>query len=77
METLEVAARYFDAWNRRDPEGIAAAFVPDGTYTDPTLPQELGPAGTAEYARGLFTGFPDLAFEIASAAECGLGTVAA
>jgi steroid delta-isomerase-like uncharacterized protein len=77
METLEVAAQYFDAWNRRDPEGIAATFVPDGTYRDPSVPEGLGPAGTAEYARGLFAGFPDLAFEIASAAECGPGTVAA
>jgi steroid delta-isomerase-like uncharacterized protein len=77
MEALEVAAQYFDAWNRRDPEAIAAVFVPEGTYTDPTVPEGLGPAGTAEYARGLFTGFPDLAFQIESAAECGPGTIAA
>jgi steroid delta-isomerase-like uncharacterized protein len=77
MEALEVAGRYFDAWNRRDPEAIAAIFVPDGTYTDPTVPEGLGPTAAGEYARGLFTAFPDLAFEIVSAAECGSGTVAA
>ena len=77
MEALEVATRYFDAWNRRDPEAIAGILVPDGTYTDPTVPDGLGAAATGEYARGLFTGFPDLAFEIVSAAECGAGTVAA
>jgi steroid delta-isomerase-like uncharacterized protein len=77
MEALEVAAQYFDAWNRRDPEGIAAIFVPEGTYTDPTVPEGLGPAGTAEYARGLFTGFPDLSFQVESAAECGPGTIGA
>jgi steroid delta-isomerase-like uncharacterized protein len=77
MEALEVAAQYFDAWNRRDPEAIAAIFVPDGTYTDPAVPEGLGPAATGEYARGLFTGFPDLDFEIVSAAECGSGTIAA
>jgi steroid delta-isomerase-like uncharacterized protein len=77
MGALDVAARYFDAWNRRDPGAIAAVFVPDGTYTDPNVPEGLGPAATGEYARGLFTGFPDLAFEIESADECGPGTIAA
>ena len=77
MEALEVAMQYFEAWNRRDPEAIAAILVPDGTYTDPSVPQGLGPAAAGEYARGLFAGFPDLAFEIVSATECGAGTVAA
>ena len=42
MEPIEVAHRYFDAWNARDPEGVAACFAPGGTYTDPTtLSQRL------------------------------------
>jgi steroid delta-isomerase-like uncharacterized protein len=77
MEALELATRYFDAWNRRDPEAIAAALAPDGTYSDPNVPAGLGPEATAEYAGGLFAAFSDLAFELTSAAECGQGTVAA
>ena len=77
MEALDVATRYFDAWNRRDPEAIAAILAPDGTYADPNVPDGLGPAGTAEYAGGLFSAFSDLAFEVEWAAECGDGTVAA
>ena len=57
--------RYFDAWNARDPDAVAAAFAVDGTYTDPTVG---GPplAGTAiaEHARALLAAFPDLSFEI-------------
>ncbi len=59
------------------PGAIAAAFAPDGTYTDPNVPDGLGPAATADYARGLFAAFSDLAFEVEWAAECGGGTVAA
>jgi steroid delta-isomerase-like uncharacterized protein len=77
MEALELATRYFDAWNRRDPEAIAAALAPDGTYSDPNVPDGLGPAATGDYARGLFSAFSDLAFEVERAAACGGGTVAA
>jgi steroid delta-isomerase-like uncharacterized protein len=77
MEPLEVAAGYFDAWNRRDPEAIAASFAPDGTYSDPGVPDGLGPAATGHYAGGLFAAFSDLAFEVEWAGECGGETVAA
>jgi steroid delta-isomerase-like uncharacterized protein len=61
---LAVADRYFDAWNRRDPDAIAAVLAEDGTYADPNVPAGIGPRATAEYAAGLFAGFPDLAFEV-------------
>ncbi len=77
MEALEVATRYFEAWNRRDPEAIAAILAPDGTYADPNVPDGLGPAATAGYAGGLFAAFSDLAFEVEWAAACGGGRVAA
>ena len=77
MDALRVADRYFDAWNRRDPEGIAASLGEDGTYSDPNVPDGLGPAATAEYAAGLFAGFPDLAFAIEQEAACGDGLVCA
>lgn len=77
MDASAVAERYFDAWNRRDPEAIAAVFADDGTYADPNVPDGLDPPATAAYAAGLFAAFPDLAFEIVSAGERPDGTVAA
>jgi steroid delta-isomerase-like uncharacterized protein len=77
MGALAAAGRYFDAWNRRDPEAIAAALALDGTYADPSVPDGLGPEATAAYAAGLFAGFPDLAFEVESEVEHGDGLVAA
>lgn len=64
MNAIELAQRYFDAWNHRDPTAIAACFAPDGTYTDPTAGAGLGPQATAAYAAGLFAGFPDLTFDL-------------
>ena len=34
MRKTEFVKSYFDAWNHRDPEGIAAHFSVDGTYRD-------------------------------------------
>lgn len=64
MDPLTVARRYFDAWNRRDPQAIRDTFAEGGTYTDPVVPGGLDPPGAAGYAEGLFAGFPDLAFAI-------------
>jgi len=64
MEPRGVARRYFDAWNRRDPEAIAGMLAEGGTYSDPAAgPGLVGPA-IAGYARTLFTSFPDLSFDI-------------
>jgi steroid delta-isomerase-like uncharacterized protein len=63
--SLAQAEAYFDAWNAHDPEAVAAAFTEDGTYTDPTVTGgPLNGSALAEHARALFTGFPDLTFEI-------------
>ncbi len=77
MHPLEIARQYFDAWNQRDPERIAAAFVEGGTYTDPSTHGDLTGEAIAAYAAGLFAAFPDLAFETTSLASCGEGQVAA
>lgn len=77
MNALQVAQAYFDAWNRRDAEGIVSSFAVGGTYADPSAGEGLTGNGIAEYARGLWQAFPDLAFEIVSAGEAGPGMVAA
>jgi steroid delta-isomerase-like uncharacterized protein len=58
-------ARYFDAWNQHDPAAVVAAFAPGGTYTDPTVAgTRLSGDSLASYASALFTGFPDLTFDV-------------
>jgi|SRR5579862_8313420 len=66
MLPAEIAQRYFDAWNRRDGAGIVANFADGGTYADPLTPGPLAGAAIAAYAEGIWTGFPDLSFDIGS-----------
>ena len=62
MESIDVAHRYFKAWNDRDPAAIAATFAANGTYSDPTVEVELQGGAIADYAGNLFASFPDLSF---------------
>jgi steroid delta-isomerase-like uncharacterized protein len=77
MDATDVAQRYFDAWNRRDPGAIFATFAEGGTYTDPNAPEGLSDRAIAEYAAGLFAAFPDLTFDVLDHNATGDGTVAA
>jgi steroid delta-isomerase-like uncharacterized protein len=63
MRVLEQVERYFDAWNSRDGDAIAACFDSGGGYADPVSGQ-LSPPGISAYASGLFSAFPDLRFEL-------------
>lgn len=75
MDATVVAARYFDAWNARDPEAVTAAFAEGGRYSDPGVPDGLDPVATAGYAAGLFAAFPDLGFAVTDVAAGGDGSV--
>ena len=77
METQTIAQRYFDAWNRRDPQAIVACFAEGGTYADPTTVAPLSGPAIAGYAAGLFAAFPDLAFDLVTTGRCNDETVAA
>lgn len=77
MKAIDVAQQYFDAWNQRDPVAIVANFAEDGTYCDPTVAQGVSGPALVAYTSGLFAAFPDLAFEVVSAAEVDEHTVAA
>ena len=62
MEPMELAARYFDAWARRDGDAIAALLGSD--------------APLAARARELFRRFPELAFELRGPLAESAGVVA-
>jgi len=77
MTPLEIATRYFDAWNRRDPEAVLATMAAGGTYADPTTNGPLTGDAFAAYVNGLFSVFPDTSFEVVSKGQPAEDLVAA
>ncbi len=76
MTYLDMAKKYFEAWNKHDADAIVKTFADNGTYCDPSTGEISGDAiGTN--AKHLWDVFPDLLFEIVSIAETGSGRVAA
>ena len=71
MSALDVARRYFAAWNARDAAALAASFSRGGTYEDPNTGGPVGVEPLAAYASGLWAAFPDLEFEEVSCRETG------
>lgn len=76
MKPIDQARRYLEAWNIRDAKAIVNTFAPDGTYCDPSTGL-IPAADLATSATVLWTGFPDLSFEIKSMADAGPGRVLA
>lgn len=66
MNALEIAERYFDAWNQRDGSAVVKTLAESGTYTDPTTGGPLSGDALAAYVQGLVSVFPDVSFEIVS-----------
>lgn len=64
MNSLEIANRYFDAWNLRDASAVLDTFAEGGTYSDPTTGGPLSGDALIAYIQGLVSAFPDLSFEI-------------
>lgn len=77
MQPIDVALRYFEAWQRHDGAAIVAAFAEGGSYSDPATGRPLSGQAIAGYAGGLWAAFPDLSFDVASVAPAGEGTIAA
>jgi steroid delta-isomerase-like uncharacterized protein len=75
MNAIEVVKRYFDAWNRHDADAIVALFVEGGTFSNPDAGQGLTGQAIADFAKGVFTAFPDVSFEIVSIGDTGGGLV--
>ncbi|MGW5093954.1 nuclear transport factor 2 family protein [Streptomyces nodosus] len=65
-------ARYFEAWNAGDPQAlakaVAAAWAPDGRYTDP-LADARGPEEIAAVIAGAHQQFPGFSFRLSGAVD--------
>ena len=66
---IDLAQRYFKAWNQHDAAAIVATFAENGTYADPTTPGPLSGTAIGVYAKAIWDAFPDLSFDIASIGE--------
>ena len=77
MNALEVAKLSLDAWNRRDADTIGALYAEGGTYITPRADQVLtGPKANADFAKKVFTVYPDFSMETISVGDTGGGLVA-
>jgi steroid delta-isomerase-like uncharacterized protein len=74
---VQIAQRYFEAWNQHDAGAIMATFAEGGTYADPATGGPLTGAAIGAYAQALWDAFPDLSFEIVSVTENASGLVSA
>jgi steroid delta-isomerase-like uncharacterized protein len=58
-----LAEAYVDAWNRHDPEAIAALHTEDAVFENHTSGgHAIGPRAIAEIAAAVFRTFPDIRF---------------
>lgn len=66
MEPADIRAlaeAYGDAWNRHDPEAIAALHTEDAVFENHTSGgRAVGPRAIAEIAASVFRTFPDIRF---------------
>lgn len=76
MTLLDTARQYLAAWNAHDADALVRTFAEGGTYRDPTTGALTGDAIGAS-AKGLWSAFPDLAFDVPNVVEIGVGRVMA
>jgi steroid delta-isomerase-like uncharacterized protein len=76
MNSIEVARNHFNSWNRHDADAIVGAFVEGGTYNNPNFDQPLTGVAIGDFAKSVFTGFPDVSLEVSSIGDIGGGLVA-
>jgi steroid delta-isomerase-like uncharacterized protein len=75
MNAIEVAQRFFNAWDTQDADAIVAAFAKGGTYQNPDTGQALIGEAIATFAKGVWAAFPDFSTELISIGESGGGLV--
>lgn len=71
MTNTELAESYFTAWTSHDAAAIHATLGDSGTYEDPGTGGPIRGEALTAYVTGLWSAFPDLAFEVESHAETG------
>jgi steroid delta-isomerase-like uncharacterized protein len=76
MNAVEVVQNNFNNWNRHDAEAIVAAFAEGGTYSNPNQAQPFTGQAIGDFAKFVWTIFPDFSLDLISIGETGRGLVA-
>ena len=64
MPTQTVIDKYFDAFNKHDPEAVAALFAGGGTYIDAAVSSGVKGKALKDYLRGHYAAFPDARYRL-------------
>jgi steroid delta-isomerase-like uncharacterized protein len=76
MNAVEVVRNNFNSWNRHDADAIVAAFAEGGVYITPSVPEPLTGAAIGDFAKVVWTIFPDFSLDLISIGDAGGGLVA-
>lgn len=64
MPTQTVIEKYFDAFNKHDPEAVAALFTRGGAYIDSAVSSGVKGKALKDYLRGHYAAFPDARYRL-------------
>jgi steroid delta-isomerase-like uncharacterized protein len=76
MNAIEVAQNNFNSWNRHDADALVAAYAKGGTYRNPRVDHDLTGQAIGDFAKSVWTPFPDASLDIVSIGDTGGGLVA-
>lgn len=76
MNLVEIARNNFNSWNRRDADAIVAAYAEGGVYINPGAPEPLTGAAIGDFAKVMWTIFPDFSLDLISIGEMAGGLIA-
>jgi steroid delta-isomerase-like uncharacterized protein len=76
MTALEVSQRAIDAWNRHDADTLIAQYAEDATYHTPRFDHPLKGQAIADWAKSVFTAYPEMRLEVISSGDTGGGLIA-
>jgi len=76
MNALEVSKRAIDAWNSHDADALLAVYAEDATYHSPRIGNPLTGKAIVDFAKKVWTAYPDASLEIISRGDAGGGLVA-
>ena len=73
---LKFQNRGIDAWNRHDADALVALYAEGGTYHNPRMGNPLTGKAIGDFAKSVWTAYPDASLEIISRGDTGGGLVA-
>jgi hypothetical protein len=71
MNLVEIARNNFNSWSRHDADAIVAAYAEGGVYINPDVPEPLTGAAIGDFAKVMWTIFPDLSLDLVSIGDMG------